>query len=444
MTEIVITGLGATTPLGGDLPSTWEAMLAGRSGIRAITEEWAEELPVRIAGFAKVDPAEVIDRVKARRLDRSTQLALVAAQEAWRDAGFEWEGENDLDPHRLSVSVASGIGGLHSLLANWDTARDKGYRRVSPFTIPMLMANAPAANIGLAVHAKAGVHTPVSACASSNEAISLGLDLLRLDRAEIAVVGGAEATIHPLPIAAFSQMQALSRRNDDPEGASRPWDRGRDGFVMAEGAAIMIIETLEHALARGAKIYGTIAGAGITADSYDMVQPDPSGEGQSGAMLKALRDSGLAASDIIHVNAHGTSTPQGDMTEAGSIRTALGEDADTCVVTSTKSMTGHLLGGAGALETIASVLAIRDRMVPPTINLEDPEPDLDDRHRGQHRAAVARWRSGRDQQLLRFRRPQRGHRRHERQHPLTHAVPAASPAGGRGHCPSATPRLESS
>ena len=379
MTEIVITGLGATTPLGGDLASTWAAMLAGRSGVSAITEEWAAELPARIAAFAAVDPSEVIDRVKARRLDRSTQLALIAAQEAWTDAGFDWEAEEgtQVDPHRLSVSVASGIGGLHSLLNNWDVQRDKGYRRVSPFTIPMLMANAPAANVGLAVHAKAGVHAPVSACASSNEAISLAVDQLRLGRADVAVVGGTEATIHPLPLAAFGQMQALSRRNDDPQGASRPWDRGRDGFVMGEGSAIMVLETLEHAKARGARIYGTIAGSGITADSHDIVQPDPTGEGQSGAMIKALADAGLSASDIKHVNAHGTSTQQGDVTEAGSIRTGLGAAADECVVTSTKSMTGHLLGGAGALETIATVLALRDRMVPPTINLDDPEPGLE-------------------------------------------------------------------
>ena len=376
MTEIVITGLGATTPLGGDLASTWAGLLAGRSGVRKITEEWAEELPVKIAAYVKVDPSEIIERVKARRLDRSTQLALIAAREAWEDAGFIWEADDQVDPQRLSVSLASGIGGLHSLLNNWDNQRDKGYRRVSPVTIPMLMANAPAANVGLAVHAKAGVHTPVSACASSNEAISLALDQLRLGRSDIAVVGGTEATIHPLPIAAFGQMQALSRRNDDPEGASRPWDRGRDGFVMGEGSAIMILETIEHARARGAKIYGTIAGSGITADSHDIVQPDPTGEGQSGAMVKALADAKLTPSDIIHVNAHGTSTPQGDITEAGSIRTALGDDTDHVVVTSTKSMTGHLLGGAGALETIATLLALRDRMVPPTINLEDPEPDL--------------------------------------------------------------------
>lgn len=378
MTEIVITGLGATTPLGGDLTSTWAGLLAGRSGVRRITEEWAEELPVQIAAYAAVDPAEHIDRVKARRLDRSTQLALIAAKEAWTDAGFSWESEEgvEVDPQTLLVSLASGIGGLHSLLNNWDAHRDKGYRRVSPFTIPMLMANAPASNVGIQIHAKAGVHTPVSACASSNEAISLAIDQLRLGRAEMAVVGGTESTIHPLPLAAFGQMQALSRRNDEPERASRPWDRGRDGFVMGEGAAVLVIETLEHARARGAKIYGTLAGSGISADSHDIVQPDPSGAGQSGAMVKALKNANLSPDDIRHVNAHGTSTPQGDLTEAGSIRAALGTSADQVVVTSTKSMTGHLLGGAGALETIAAVMALHDRMVPPTINLEDPEPDL--------------------------------------------------------------------
>ncbi len=333
MPEIVITGIGATTPLGGDARSTWAALLAGTSGVSRITEEWVEELPVKIAAKVKVDPSTIIDRVKARRLDRSTQLALIAAQEAWQDAGLTWSTENEVDPQRLIVSLASGIGGLHSLLNNWDAHRDKGYRRVSPFTIPMLMANAPAANVGMAISAKAGVHTPVSACASSNEAIALALDQLRLGRADIAVVGGTEATIHPLPIAAFGQMQALSRRNDEPEKASRPWDIGRDGFVMGEGSAALVIETLEHAKARGATIYGTLAGAGITADSHDIVQPDPSGAGQYGAMQKAIKDAGLTASDIKHVNAHGTSTPQGDLTEAGSIRHGLCNAFDGCVVT---------------------------------------------------------------------------------------------------------------
>ncbi len=376
MKQVVITGMGATTPLGGDLASTWRALLAGESGVVAITEEWAEQLAVRIAAYCKVDPSTIVDRVKARRLDRSAQIALIAAEEAWRHAGYGLGDDNDTDPLRLAVSLGSGIGGLHSLLDNWDNYRDKGPRRVSPFTIPMLMANAPAANVGLMVNAQAAIHTPVSACASSNEAVSLAVDQIRLGRADVIVAGGSEATIHPLPLAAFGQMQALSRRNDDPQAASRPWDKGRDGFVLGEGAAVLVLESLEHAQARGATIYGTIAGCGITADSHDIVQPEPSGTGQSGAMIKALREGGLSASDVRHVNAHGTSTPQGDLTEAGSVRRALGDATDDCLVTSTKSMTGHLLGGAGALELIATVMALRDRMVPPTINLDDPEDDL--------------------------------------------------------------------
>lgn len=377
MQQIVITGMGATTPLGGDLATTWAALLAGQSGIRALTEEWAASLPVRIAGHVASDPSEKIDRIKARRLDRSSQLALIAAEEAWLDAGLKLGADNDIDSETLAVCVGSGIGGLNTLLGNWDVQKEKGPRRVSPFTIPMLMANASAANVGLLVSAAAAVHAPVSACASSNEAISLAVDQIRLGRADIVVAGGAEATIHPLPIGAFAQMQALSRRNDDPASASRPWDKGRDGFVLSEGSAILVLESLEHAQARGARIYGTIAGAGISDDNHDIVQPEPTGHGQSQAMFKALRESGVSAADIKHVNAHGTSTPQGDVTEAHSIRRALGRAADDAIVTSTKSMTGHLLGAAGALETIATVLALRERTVPPTINLVDREDDLD-------------------------------------------------------------------
>ncbi|WP_454228315.1 beta-ketoacyl-ACP synthase II [Propioniciclava flava] len=377
MKQIVITGLGATTPLGGDVASTWSAMLAGELGVRALTEPWAEDLSVRIAGHVSQDPSEKIDRVQARRLDRNTQLALIAAQEAWLDAGLGLGEANTIDPERLAVCLGTGIGGLHTLLGNWDVYKDKGPRRVSPFTIPMLMANASAANVGLLVNAAAAVHAPVSACASSNEALSLAVDQIRLGRADIIVAGGTEATIHPLPIGAFAQMQALSKRNDDPASASRPWDKGRDGFVLSEGSAVLVLESLEHARARGAKIYGTLAGAGISDDNHDIVQPEPSGHGQAQAMIKALRESGLSASDIRHVNAHGTSTPQGDVTEAHSIRLALGAATDQVVVTSTKSMTGHLLGAAGALETLATVLALRDRVVPPTINLSDPEEGLD-------------------------------------------------------------------
>lgn len=376
MTDVVITGLGATTPLGGDVASTWAGLTAGRSGIVALTEDWAEPLPVRIAGVCAADPSEKIDRVKARRLDRSSQVALVAAQEAWADAGYGLGAENQVDHDRLAVCFGSGIGGLQSTLTNWDAMTEKGHRRVSPFTIPMLMTNAPAAHIGLLLDARAGVRTTVSACASANDAIALAIDEIRLGRADVVVAGGAEATVMALPLAAFAQMQALSKRNDDPTAASRPWDKGRDGFVLAEGAAALVLESLEHAQARGARIYGTVAGAGVSADSHDIVQPDPSGSGQASAMRKAIADAKLTASDVKHVNAHGTSTPQGDVTEAHSIATALGSAVDGCVVTSTKSMTGHLLGAAGAVESLAAVLALYHRLVPPTINLTDPEDGL--------------------------------------------------------------------
>lgn len=370
---VVITGLGATTPLAGDVAGTWEGLLAGRSGVHTLTEDWAADLPVRFAGEAEVNPTDVLERVKARRMDRSTQLAMVAAAEAWASSGLA---DGGIDSDRLGVSIGTGIGGLHTLLENWDTQKERGARRVSPFAIPMLMANAPAANVGLLVRASAGVHAPVSACASSNEALAQGLDMIRLGRADVVVAGGAEGVIHPLPLAAFANMQALSRRNDAPEKASRPWDKGRDGFVLGEGAALLVLEELEHAKARGATIYGTLAGAGITDDNHDLVQPEPTGRGQSGAMAKAMADAELGAADIVHVNAHATSTPQGDVTEAGSIRAALGPAVDGCIVTGTKSMTGHLLGAAGALETMATVLALYHRSVPPTINLDDPEPDL--------------------------------------------------------------------
>ncbi len=376
MSSIVITGLGATTPLGGDVPSTWDALVAGKSGVSRIEEEWAQDLVCQIAATAAVDPATKLDRIKARRLDRGSMMALVAAQEAWEDAGFTADPENPgVDRDRLSVVLGTGMGGLNTLLNNWDTMKGKGIRRVSPFTIPMLMANAPAANVGLLLGARGGVHTPVSACASSNEAISDGADILRLGRADVVVVGGTEAVIHPFPLAGFGQMQALSRRNDEPERASRPWDVDREGFVMGEGAAVLVLETLEHAQARGARIYGTLAGAGITADGHDIVQPDPTGYGQATAMRKAVQDAGLQASDIVHVNCHATSTPQGDTTEARSMRVALGDNTEA-IATGTKSMTGHLLGGAGAVESLATILALYHRIVPPTINLDNVEPDL--------------------------------------------------------------------
>ncbi len=373
-TRVLVTGLGATTPLGGDVPTTWDALLAGRSGVNRLEHDWAEQLPVRIAAEVAVEPAEQLDRVKARRLDRSAQFAMIAAQEAWADAGLD---RADIDAERLGVAVASGIGGVQTLLANYDALRDKGPRRVSPLAIPMLMPNSPAANVGLAVGARSGVHTPVSACASGNEAISLGVDMIRLDRADVVLVGGTEAAVHPLPLAAFAQMMALSRRNDDPEAASRPWDTGRDGFVLGEGGGILVLESERHASSRGARAYAEVAGAGITADSHDIAQPQPEGRGASRAMAAALAESGLAPADLRHINAHATSTPQGDTAEARAIRSTLGNATDAIVVTGTKSMTGHLLGAAGALESIATVLALYHRVVPPTINLDDRDPAID-------------------------------------------------------------------
>ena len=370
--EIVVTGLGATTPVGGDVKSFWSGLLEGRSGVVALEQDWAEPLSVRIAAPMAVDPTEIISRVQARRLDRSEQAALVAAREAWADAGFSGKAsEAGLEPTRVAVVIGTGIGGVTSLLAQYDLMREKGPGRVSPLMIPMNMPNGPAAYVGLELGAQAGVHTTVSACASGSEAVALGLDLLNLDRADVVVVGGTEACIHPLNIAGFAQMRAMSTRNDEPQKASRPWDKGRDGFVLGEGAGVLVLERRTDAEARKRAPYAVLAAAGITSDAYDIVQPDRSG--QVRALKLAIERSGLSFDDIVHVNAHATSTPAGDMGEATAIAELFGEDT---VVTGTKSMTGHLLGAAGAIESVATVLSIHHGVVPPTINLEDPDDDL--------------------------------------------------------------------
>lgn len=370
--EIVVTGLGATTPVGGDVKSFWSGLLEGRSGVVALEQEWAEQLSVRIAAPMAVDPTEVISRVQARRLDRSEQAAIVAAREAWTDAGFSGKAsEAGLEPTRVAVVIGTGIGGVTSLLAQYDLLLDKGPGRVSPLMIPMNMPNGPAAYVGLELGAQAGVHTTVSACASGSEAVALGLDLLQLDRADVVVVGGTEACIHPLNIAGFAQMRAMSTRNDDPQRASRPWDKGRDGFVLGEGAGVLVLERRADAEARNRTPYAVLAAAGITSDAYDIVQPDKSG--QVRALELAVQRSGLSFDDIVHVNAHATSTPVGDMGEATAIAELFGEDT---VVTGTKSMTGHLLGAAGAIESVATVLTIHHGVVPPTINLDDPDDNL--------------------------------------------------------------------
>jgi 3-oxoacyl-[acyl-carrier-protein] synthase II len=333
-----------------------------------MADDWAPELPVQIAAPAAVEPATLIDRVQARRLDRCEQHAIVAAREAWADAG-----QPEVDPERLGVVVSSGIGGISSILSGYDLLKENRWQRIAPFTVPMLMPNGSAGWIGLELGARAGVHTTVSACASGAEAIGYAIDMIRSGRADVVVAGGTEAAILPLNIAAFAAMRALSTRNDEPERASRPFDRGRDGFVLGEGAAIVVLESEEHAAARGAAVHATAAGVGYSADAHHIAQPDPEGKGIISAIGRALTDSGVSADQVVHVNAHATSTPAGDVVEGLAIGAALGPAADGVVVSATKSMTGHLLGGAGALESVAAVLALREAVAPPTINLDDPD-----------------------------------------------------------------------
>ena len=369
--EVVVTGLGMTTPVGGDVASSWSAILAGQSGVRPIDAEWIAEQPSRIAGQLAVEPSEVLTKVETRRLDRSQQAAVIAAREAWQDAGAP-----TVEPERLGTVIGTGIGGVTSLLEAYDTLNERGWSRVSPHMVTMIMPNGPAAVVGLEIGARAGVHSPVSACASGAEAIANAARMIRDGRADVVLTGGSEAVICGITMAGFSAMRALSTRNDDPTAASRPYDTDRDGFVMGEGAGIVVLESRDHAKARGASIYGVYGGAGMTSDGHHIAQPDPEGSGAARAMTAALADAGVSAADVHHVNAHATSTPQGDIAEAVAIRRALGSDADQALVTGTKSMTGHLLGGAGAIESIFTILALRDRTAPPTINLENMDPEI--------------------------------------------------------------------
>jgi 3-oxoacyl-[acyl-carrier-protein] synthase II len=369
-TRVVVTGIGAITPLGATAASTWEGMLAGRSGVTALTDDWAADLPVRIAAWAAADPATIIDRVQARRLDRCEQFALIAAREAWADAGAP-----EVDGDRLGIAVSSGIGGIASTLSAYDTLKAKGWQRLSPFTVPMLMPNGAAGWISIELGARAGVHCTVSACASGAEAIGYAIDMIRSGRADVVVAGGTEAAIIQLNLAAFAAMRAVSTRNEEPQRASRPFDKGRDGFVLGEGAGMVVLESQEHAAARGASVYAVAAGAGYSADAHHIAQPDPDGTGIRSAMRRALADADVQPEQVVHVNAHATSTPLGDVAEAQAVAAVLGDAAPGVVISATKSMTGHLLGGAGAIEAVASILALRDKVAPPTINLEDPDDD---------------------------------------------------------------------
>ena len=382
--RIVVTGLGATTPLGGTITETWEGILAGRSGARTIDADWVTkyELPVTFAAQLAVHPSEVLARHQIKRLDPSAQYALIASRAAWEDAG-----KPEIDPERLAVVMGSGIGGVWTLLDQWDVLREKGPRRVYPLAVPMLMPNGPSAAVSLDLGARAGAHTPVSACASGAEGMAYAAEMIRSGRADVVVAGGTEAAIHALPIAGFAAMQALSTRNDEPTKASRPYDTGRDGFVLGEGAAVIVLESEEHAKARGAKIYAVLAGIGMSADAHHITAPEPNGAGASRAMKEAVESAGLSLGDISHINAHATSTPVGDVAEANAIVRAFGEDVAAGIpVSGTKSMTGHLLGAAGALEALLSILAIRDRLAPATINIDELDPAIPlDVVRGEHR-----------------------------------------------------------
>jgi len=371
--RIVVTGLGATTPLGGTATETWEALLAGRSGARTMDFDWVSkyELPVTFAATIATPPIDVLAKVETRRLDPSSQYALIAAREAWADAGAP-----EIDPERLGAAIGSGIGGVWTLLDQWDVLKEKGPRRVYPLAVPMLMPNGPAAAVSLDLGARAGAHTTVSACASGAESMGYAIDMIRTGRADVVVAGGTEAAVHPLPISGFAAMQALSTRNDDPERASRPYDTGRDGFVLGEGAAVIVLESEEHARARGARIYAELASVGMSADAHHITAPEPNGSGASRAMLYAVERADLSPTDIIHINAHATSTPVGDVAEYNAIKRAFGDHTDNMSVTATKSMTGHLLGAAGALEAVITIQSIYHRLVPATINLDDQDPEI--------------------------------------------------------------------
>jgi 3-oxoacyl-[acyl-carrier-protein] synthase II len=363
--------LGALTPIGKNVLETWTNALAGKSGIVKINQPWSEGLAAQIAGLVTVDPFEVLDRVSARRMDRSTQLGVIAVKEAWADAGSP-----DINKERLGVFFGTGIGGLTTVLEQYDILNSRGPDRVNPMTVPMIMPNSAAAMVGLEVGARAGVHSPVSACATSAEAIAGALEMIRNNRADIVVAGGTEACVNRLAIAAFASMRALSTRNEEPELASRPYDINRDGFVMGEGAGALILEEEQHAIKRGAKIYGVVSGAGMSSDGYHIAAPEPEGAGAARAMKFALTDANAKATDVVHINAHATSTPVGDIAEYKAMRSALGGALDNVVVTATKSMTGHLLGGAGAVESVFTILGLKEGLIPPTLNLDNQDEEI--------------------------------------------------------------------
>ncbi|MEU1427261.1 KasA/KasB family beta-ketoacyl-ACP synthase [Nocardia sp. NPDC005746] len=369
--NVVVTSMAATTSIAGDVDATWKGLLNGESGIETLEDDFIAEydLPVRIGGHLKVSPDTLLERVEIRRMAYVERLATVLGREVWKNAGTP-----EVDPLRLGVAIGTGLGGGDALIDSVDKLKNGGYRKVSPLAVQMVMPNGPSAVVGLELKARAGVVTPVSACSSGSEAIANAWRMIVMGDADMVVTGGVEGFIDSIPIAAFSMMRAMSTRNDDPKGASRPFDKDRDGFVFGEAGALMVLETEEHAKARGATIHARLMGAGITSDGFHLVAPDPEGSGAARAMQRAMQTAGLSASDITHVNAHATATPVGDTAEANAIHKAGVKHAS---VYAPKSALGHSIGAVGALESILTVLSIRDGVVPPTLNLENQDPAID-------------------------------------------------------------------
>ncbi|MCF3106412.1 beta-ketoacyl-[acyl-carrier-protein] synthase family protein [Streptomyces roseoverticillatus] len=382
-TEVLVTGVGGITPLGAGMAQSWKGMVAGESGVTRLGEEWAADLPVRVAGAVSVDPLSLLERVEARKWDRCEQLAMIGSREAWRDAG-----QPQVEPERLAVVIGTGTGGILTTLGQDDVYERSGPRRLSPYAVPMLMPNGPAAWVSMELGARGGARTPVSACASGAEAIAMGLDLIRAGRADVVVAGGVEASLHPFCIAAFAQMKALSTDDGDPAAVSRPFDAARSGFVMAEGSGVVVLERAGFARARSARAYGKLAGAAVSSSAHHITASDA--EGQVHAVRTALRDAGLGPEDIDNVHAHATSTESGDLAEAQAITSALGGHV---AVTATKSMTGHMLGASGAVAAITALLTLRDGVLPATRNFERPGPGIDlDVVHGESRAGD--WSAG--------------------------------------------------
>src|SRR5688572_994702 len=374
--RVVVTGMGALTPVGNDVASTWHALLSGASGAADITKFDASTWPVRFACELKgFDPLQYMDRKEAKRADWYSQYAIAASVQAMRDAGLE--NGFEFDPDRMGVILGSGIGGLKSFEEQHDVYRERGQTKISPFFIPMFIADIAAGIVSMRFNAKGPNYATVSACATSAHAIGDAYRTIQYGDADVMITGGAEATVTPMAIGGFSNMKALSERNDTPETASRPFDATRDGFVMGEGGAVMVLEELEHALARGATIYSEIAGYGATGDAYHLTAPAPNGEGAQRAMKRAMKDADLSPADFDYINAHGTSTPANDLNETAAIKAVFGAHAKTVNVSSTKSATGHMLGAAGAVEAVIGTLAINNSLIPPTINYETPDPECD-------------------------------------------------------------------